>query len=171
MSDDPADISDTIKQATDTPPIYRVYDTVIGLDTPAPVSDIADLALCSEEEAAPLLEILHELRVITKEDPDGEDIESPHYCRNDAFFDWKRAATLADEFEQEELEEIRTQLRVQIETFQDIYNAEAVEDMSINTTHQGLQKHMREDAEQWALMEQTCRDIAFAQQLLERSED
>ncbi len=165
MSEDTSDISDTIKQTTDTPPIYRVYDTVIGLDTPAPVPDIADLALCSEEKAAPLLEILHELRIITKEYPDNAD--TPHYCRNDTFFDWKRATTLAEEFDSEELDEIHTQLRAQIKTFQDIYNAETVDQMSINTTHQGLQEHMREDAEQWALMEQTCADIAFAQQLLE----
>jgi len=170
MSENPSDLPDAIKQATDTPPIYRVYDTVIGLDTPAPISDIADLALCSEEEAAPLLEILHELRIISKEHPDDED--TPHYCRNDAFFDWKRAATLADEFDAEELEDIRSRLRVQIDTFQDIYNAESVDQIPTNaTTHQGLKEHMREDAEQWALMEQTCMDIAFAQQLLEHSED
>lgn len=152
-----------IREHTDMPVTYRIYDTVEGIRSPAPVSDISSLALCSESEARQTLSLLNAIGVVHVE---NDDSGSPRYWRNEDFFRCQRAIELAGEFETVEgLEEIEQELKHTREALQEMYDVESISDLPLDTENSALREHVREDADQWALIDRTLTDLQIAKVL------
>ena len=72
----------------------RVKQVVIGVRNPIPVSRIANRARCSSKTARKHLRELAEERIVLRvTDPQGD-----RYCRNDEYFEWRRAHRLSSDF-------------------------------------------------------------------------
>lgn len=145
----------------------RVYDTVANIHEPAPISDICDLAMCSPDEARPVLNLLDELNIITVTTNDSE---SPQYKRNDSYFRWRRAQELAMEFTLDELDEMDARFRHQIDAYQDMYDANTIEGVENASSNEALREYVRQDMNQWALLKRTRGDIELAKVLCNHSD-
>jgi len=139
----------------------RVYDTMLGIRQPAPVEDIADLALCEPDEARAVLDTLVKMRVIRPMTKDGE----TRYYRNEQFIQWLRATMLTEEYTQEELDELADDADDEVLRFEALYDVSSPDDLMLPIDNPALQDRMKKDATHWQLIEQTQADIAVAKQL------
>ena len=78
----------------------RVYDVITGVTDYASASDIAERADCSPDGARSALTQLAEMGIV-----DRRGSRPAEYRRNEAYFEWKRVETLADDHSPAELRE------------------------------------------------------------------
>lgn len=118
---DPTPNPDTAHQRwqenTDT--FGRVYDVVLGLTSPTPYTDIADLAGCSPNAAKKHLTRLTEMGIAHANDT----TRPATYDRNDGYLEWQEASRIAANLSVEEildrvaeLEERRSEYEAQFDT-------------------------------------------------------
>ena len=99
MSDDTTDgsSSDESDEARrrwkrDQTTFQRVYDIMTGVTEHASASEVAERADCSPDGARNALTQLAELGIV-----DRRESRPAEYRRNESYFEWKRAETLADD--------------------------------------------------------------------------
>jgi hypothetical protein len=99
MSDDTTDgsSSDESDEARrrwkrDQTTFQRVYDVMTGVTEHASASEVAERADCSPDGARNALTQLAELGIV-----DRRESRPAEYRRNESYFEWKRAETLADD--------------------------------------------------------------------------
>ena len=85
------------QDGTDT--FGRVYDVVLGVTSPTPYTEIAELADCSPNAAKKHLDRLTEMGVV-RADPDTRPAT---YERNDGYLEWQDAHRIADELSIDEI--------------------------------------------------------------------
>ena len=154
----PDAIADRIEQTNE---VGRVYDAMLGIREPAPIEAVAELAHCNIEEAENTVEVLVELNVVTQITEDGE----TRYYRNEQFFQWLRASKLADEYDEDGLDELDETISTELRELKGIYTVTNPEDIVLPKQNEALQKRVRKDAMRWGVLEQTKTDIKIARML------
>lgn len=103
-SREPADEGRQRWQAgTDT--FGRVYDVALGITTPTPYTEIADIANCSPNAAKKHLERLTEMGIVRAD----RERRPASYTRNEGYLEWQDASRIARELSVEEIiERVRT---------------------------------------------------------------
>lgn len=105
------------KQRHDTR--QRIKQVLIGIREPVPASQIAEQARCSSKTARKHLEDLVDERIVLKvNDPQGD-----RYCRNDEYFEWRRAHQLSVNHSETELLGKLDDLETQEQTYQSQFDA------------------------------------------------
>ncbi|WP_435066273.1 winged helix-turn-helix domain-containing protein [Halobaculum sp. EA56] len=98
---DPAPDSDAARrrwqEGTDT--FARVYDTVLGITSPTPYTEIAEIADCSPNAARKHLDRLAEMGIARAD----SDSRPATYERNDAYLEWQEASRIAADLTVEEI--------------------------------------------------------------------
>lgn len=89
------DVRERWRSETDT--FGRVYDVVLGITTPTPYTDIADIAGCSPNAAKKHLDRLTEMGIVRATD------DPARYARNDGYLEWQEASRIARELTVEEI--------------------------------------------------------------------
>ena len=77
----------------DTDTFGRVYDVILGITTPTPAAEIAEIADCSPNAASKHLSRLAEMGVV---DADRES-RPARYRRNDGYLEWQEASRIVSE--------------------------------------------------------------------------
>jgi len=77
----------------------RVYDVALGITSPTPYTEIADLADCSANAAKKHLERLAEMGIVRA----GRDSRPVTYERNEGYLEWQDASRIATELPVEEI--------------------------------------------------------------------
>jgi predicted ArsR family transcriptional regulator len=118
----------------------RVRAVITGLQKPATAATIAERAACSTNTARKYLDEFVTLGVIRKR----EDSRGARYVRNDAYFRWRRANELAENYGIEELLDAVADLEAQAEQFQQQFDAPtpAEVDLPEEATHAELEDRL-----------------------------
>lgn len=104
------------------------FDAVLGLDSPATVSDVADLAGHGEDAAREYLEWFERMGIVTRV------TESPAtYRRNQAYLNWRRVQTLRDEYTTDELLDFLQAAKDRADTLAARFDAESPEAVSLSS--------------------------------------
>ncbi|RJX42311.1 sugar-specific transcriptional regulator TrmB [Halonotius aquaticus] len=74
----------------DTDTFGRVYDVVLGITTPAPAAEIAEIADCSPNAATKHLSRLAEMGVVNAD----RESRPARYSRNDGYLEWQEASRI-----------------------------------------------------------------------------
>jgi hypothetical protein len=82
---------------TDT--FSRVYDVAMGLTSPSPAAEIAEIADCSPNAAKKHLDRLAAMRIVHAE----TDARPVRYERNEGYLEWQDANRIADELSVDEI--------------------------------------------------------------------
>lgn len=97
----PQEAIDDVRQhwRSETDTFGRVYDVVLGITTPTPYSDIAEIADCSPNGAKKHLDRLTEMGIAQA----MEEGSPTRYTRNDGYLEWQEASRIARELTVEEI--------------------------------------------------------------------
>ncbi|MFC7251893.1 winged helix-turn-helix domain-containing protein [Halomicroarcula sp. GCM10025324] len=85
------------QQGEDT--FSRVYDVAMGITSPTPAAEIADVADCSPNAAKKHLDRLAKMGIVSV-NRDGRPVQ---YERNEGYLEWQDASRIADELTVEEI--------------------------------------------------------------------
>ena len=77
----------------DTDTFGRVYDVILGITTPTPAAEIAEIADCSPNAATKHLSRLAEMGVVNAD----RESRPARYSRNDGYLEWQEASRIARE--------------------------------------------------------------------------
>lgn len=103
------------------------FDAVLGLDSPATASDVAELADHGVDAAREYLEWFERMGIVTQL------TESPAtYERNQAYLNWRRVQTLRANYATEDLLEFLKTESARAETFADEFDAETPTEISLS---------------------------------------
>lgn len=103
-------------------------DAVLGLDSPATASDVADLAGHGVDAAREYLEWFERMGIVTQV------TDSPAtYERNQAYLNWRRVQTLRREYPTEELLELLEQESDRAETLRREFDAASPDDVTVSS--------------------------------------
>jgi hypothetical protein len=103
------------------------FDAILGLDSPATASDVADLAGHGVDAAREYLEWFERMGIVTRV------TESPAtYERNQEYLDWRRVQTLRQEYATEALLDFLQTAAERVEGFQREFEADTPEEISIS---------------------------------------
>lgn len=143
--------------------IERIYDTMIGIKQPAPVEDIAELSLCSEDVARDGLRVLEDIGVI-REESDGDE---ERFVRDEKYFRWARAREIADEEDVDGIDEIQSRVNGELRALEQMYGSTSPRNMTpARSQNEELQKRIEQDVIKWNLLLQTKDDLKLARTLL-----
>ncbi|MFC7029367.1 winged helix-turn-helix domain-containing protein [Halomicroarcula sp. GCM10025710] len=87
----------TVAAGEDT--FSRVYDVAMGITSPTPAAEIADVADCSPNAAKKHLDRLAKMGIVSV-NRDGRPVQ---YERNEGYLEWQDASRIADELTVEEI--------------------------------------------------------------------
>ncbi len=113
---DPAPESDGAQRRwrEDVDTFTRVYDVVLGVPSPTPYTEIADLADCSPNGAKKHLDRLVEMGIVRAD----RDSRPPQYHRNEGYLEWQDASRIADDLTVEEIIERVQALEAEIKEYE-----------------------------------------------------
>jgi hypothetical protein len=143
-------------------PTARVYDVVMELNAPAPVNDIADLALCSIEEAEDALEVLVDFNIARISTAVDSAIE---YEPNRGYFLWRHAHNLAGEHTVLELDEIDAQIDEAIAQLTETYGVDQPEGIPLEVEDSVVREERQEAVTLWETLVETRDTVALARTL------
>jgi DNA-binding transcriptional ArsR family regulator len=117
---DPApDIDGTQRRwQEDTDTFTRVYDVALGVTSPTPYTELAELADCSPNAAKKHLDRLVEMGIVRAD----RDSRPPQYHRNEGYLEWQDASRIAEELSVDEIiERVRT-LEAEIQEYENRFD-------------------------------------------------
>lgn len=137
------------------------FDAVLGLDKPATVSEVADLAGRGVDAAREYLEWFERLGIVTQV------TETPAtYRRNQEYLNWRRAQQFREEYSPDELVTFLENETEREETYSDRFDAESPDAVSI-TAHASVTDQSIEDVwEDLSAWKTTRRRIALLERAL-----
>lgn len=148
------------RQQTDT--FGRVYDVILGITDPTPVSEIAELAVCSPNAAKKHLERLAEMGIVRASDrtPPVE------YARDDGFLEWREASRIAAELDVDEIIDRVEQLEAERDTYESRFGSTDPSTVSVFELddHEAIHERMAA-VSQWQRIERNFRLYELARQL------
>lgn len=143
----------------------RVYDVIVGTQSPCTAGEIAERADCSETGSREALEQLVEMGIARRDDG-----RPATYRRNDAYLTWKRVERLAREHRPAALRERVDSLLEEDEVFQERYGVpepDAVTSVDVKTDdHDALHDHW-DGLNEWRTVR---RDIRVLRRAVQRAE-
>ena len=170
MSDEdpfpPDDVQGTARarwiERTDT--FDRIHDIAIGLQEPTPLSEIAEAAACSPNAARKHLNRLTAMGILVA-DRDGRPVR---FHRNDAYFEWQRANTLAREHTWEELHHRLEALEQRESSFRDRYETNDPDDVNVFDHESHARIHdVWDDLGEWKTVRRDKRLFDLARRMIE----
>lgn len=119
----------------------RIRAVITGLQEPATAATVAERAACSTNAARKHLNEFVTLGVVRKR----EDNRGARYVRNNAYFRWRRANDLAEEYTIKELLSAVSSLETQTEQLQQRFDAPTPADVDLpeETTHADLEEQLQ----------------------------
>jgi len=146
----------------------RIQSVITGLQEPAPVTVIADRAVCSANAARKHLQEFAALGVVHQvDDPAGT-----RYVRNEAYIRWQRANKLATTNTAEELLATLAELEDRDEQFQGQFDEPTPEtvELSDELAHTDLEERLEELSE-WATVRTAIDRHKEAVRITRRTDD
>ena len=104
----------------------RLLDVVVGLRRPTKVSTVADRADCDTETAREYLRWFDEIGMVQRHDG-----RPARYERNNAYFRWRRIDRLRNEYTEQELVDMLTDVLEQIDTYSTQFGATHPDEVSL----------------------------------------
>lgn len=137
------------------------FDAVLGLDSPATTSEVADLAGRGVDAAREYLEWFERMGIVTRV------TESPAtYERNQEYLNWRRVQMLRDEYTTEELVDfLETETR-RAEALAEKFDAESPDAVSISNQAADSDRSVEEVWEDVSAWKTACRRIALLERVL-----
>jgi DNA-binding transcriptional ArsR family regulator len=123
------------QQGEDT--FSRVYDVAMGITSPTPAAEIADIADCAPNTAKKHLDRLADMGIVSV-NGDGRPMQ---YERNEGYLEWQDASRIANELTVEEIIDRVSELEEERANYEDEFDAtdpaavNAYEHDSHETTH------------------------------------
>ena len=105
------------QQGEDT--FSRVYDVAMGITSPTPAAEIADVADCSPNAAKKHLDRLAKMGIVSV-NRDGRPVR---YERNEGYLEWQDASRIADELTVEEIIDRVRELEKERADYEDDFDA------------------------------------------------
>ena len=105
------------QQGEDT--FSRVYDVAMGITSPTPAAEIADVADCSPNAAKKHLDRLAKMGIVSV-NRDGRPVQ---YERNEGYLEWQDASRIADELTVEEIIDRVGELEEERTDYEDEFDA------------------------------------------------
>lgn len=101
------------QEGTDT--FGRVYDVALGLTTPTPYTEIADIADCSPNAAKKHLDRLTDMGIVRAD----HESRPARYTRNDGYLEWQEASRIARDLSIDEIIDRVRALEDECETYEE----------------------------------------------------
>ncbi len=158
------DVGDTVRQRwrknTDT--FGRVYDTILGITTPTPYAEIADVAECSPNAAKKHLERLVEMGIARTD----RESRPARYERNEGYLEWQEASRIATDLSPDDIIERVQRLEAHREEFEDKFETTdpSSVDVFVQDDHDAIHERM-EAVSGWHAVERDIRLYELARQL------
>jgi hypothetical protein len=127
-------------------PTARVYDVIMDLNSPAPVEDISDLALCSVEETEEALELLLAFDIVRRNAAVDATVE---FEPNDGYFFWRHAHSLAGKHTAPEINEIESQLDEAVADLTETYGVDHPEGIPLDVEDSAVREKRQEAVSLW----------------------
>lgn len=126
---DPAPDPDAAKRRwqEDTDTFGRVYDVILGVTSPTPYTEIADLADCSPNAAKKHLERLADMGVVSA----NRDSRPATYERNEGYLEWQDASRIAADLSVDEIIDRVEALEEQRAEYEDRFETTDPTDVSV----------------------------------------
>jgi len=142
------------------------FDAVLGLDTPATVSEVADHAGHGEDAAREYLEWFERMGIVVRV------TDAPAtYRRNQAYLDWRRVQRLRTEYTPEELLDFLSTATKRAEQFATRFDANSPSDVSIASNAAATDRSVEDvwaDVSAWATAR---RQVALLERALQTDRD
>ena len=150
------------QQGEDT--FSRVYDVAMGITSPTPAAEIADIADCSPNTAKKHLDRLVEMGIVSVS-RDGRPMQ---YERNEGYLEWQDASRIADELTVEEIIDRVGELEDERATYEDEFDATDPTAVSVydHDSHETIHERMVAVSE-WRGIVRDIRLYELARQLAE----
>lgn len=104
----------------------RVYDALLGITSPTPAAEIAEIADCSPNAATKHLTRLAEMGVATAD----RESRPARFARNDAYLEWQEASRIARELSVAEIIDRVESLEAECDEYQKRFDATDPTDVS-----------------------------------------
>ncbi|MBX0305442.1 winged helix-turn-helix domain-containing protein [Haloarcula salinisoli] len=150
------------QQGEDT--FSRVYDVAMGITSPTPAAEIADVADCSPNAAKKHLDRLAKMGIVSV-NRDGRPVQ---YERNEGYLEWQDASRIADELTVEEIIERVSELEEERADYEDEFDATDPTAVSVydQDSHEAIHDRMAAVSE-WHGVIRDIRLYELARQLAE----
>jgi hypothetical protein len=126
---DPAPDSETIQprwqEGTDT--FGRVYEVALGVTSPTPHTEIAELADCSPNAAKKHLDRLSKMGIVRA----NTDSRPPQYERNEGYLEWQDASQIAENLTTEKIIDRVQELEEQHAEFEEQFGVANPTDVAV----------------------------------------
>lgn len=150
------------QQGEDT--FSRVYDVAMGVTSPTPAAEIADVADCSPNAAKKHLDRLAKMGIISV-NRDGRPVQ---YERNEGYLEWQDASRIADELTVKEIINRVSELEEERADYEDEFGA--TDPTAVNVydhgSHEAIHDRMTAVSE-WRSVIRDIRLYELARQLAE----
>lgn len=148
------------QNGTDT--FGRVYDAVLGITSPTPYTEIAEIADCSPNAAKKHLDRLAEMGIAHAE-PDSR---PARYTRNEGYLEWQEASRIARELSVEEIVDRVRRLEETEESYEERFEATDPSAVSVIDVDDHAAVHERMEAvSDWHRVVRDIRLYELARQL------
>lgn len=97
----------------------RVYDVAMGITSPTPAAEIADVADCAPNTAKNHLDRLADMGIVSA-NSDGRPMQ---YERNERYLEWQDASRIANELTVEEIIDQVSELQEERANYEDEFDA------------------------------------------------
>jgi len=150
------------QQGEDT--FSRVYDVAMGITSPTPAAEIADVADCSPNAAKKHLDRLAKMGIVSV-NRDGRPVQ---YERNEGYLEWQDASRIADELTVEEIIDRVSELEEERADYEDEFDATDPTAVSVydQDSHEAIHDRMTAVSE-WRGVIRDIRLYELARQLAE----
>lgn len=137
---DPAPESDQRRWQEGTDTFGRVYEVALGVTSPTPHTEIAELADCSPNAAKKHLDRLSKMGIVRV----NTDSRPPQYERNEGYLEWQDASRIADELTVDEIIDRVQALEEQHAEFQEQFGVANPTDVAVfdQGDHQTIHEQM-----------------------------
>jgi len=146
----------------DTDTFGRVYDVILGITTPTPAAEIAEIADCSPNAATKHLSRLAEMGVVNAD----RESRPARYSRNDGYLEWQEASRIARELSITEIIDRVESLEAERADYEERFGATDPTEVSVfeHDDHDMIHERM-ESISEWRGLRRDIRLYELARQL------
>ncbi len=146
----------------DTDTFGRVYDVVLGITSPTPAAEIAEIADCSPNAATKHLTRLAEMGVVEA----NRESRPARFARNDGYLEWQEASRIARELSVAEIIDRVESLEAERDEYEERFGTADPADVSVfdHDDHDTIHERMSAVSE-WQGLIRDLRLYELARQL------
>ena len=146
----------------DTDTFGRVYDVILGITSPTPAAEIAEIADCSPNAATKHLTRLAEMGVVEAD----RESRPARFARNDGYLEWQEASRIARELSVAEIIDRVESLEAERDEYQEQFDTTDPAEVSVfdYDDHDTIHERM-EAISEWRGLRRDIRLYELARQL------